>query len=1265
VALQLAERASRQRRRRQYANAHAVSADLSAKETVITMRFILMLAVWLLAVPAQAAVLLSDNFDNCNFNAWTDQYYHDPGRIFHTHNQDHTGAGGCSVQLHYPRSVEQVDYDGDGIYETVTEMTRGHGASVGRQFTPVYHINVRYWIMLSPAFETSPVSTKWMYGPRSDDSGLYNGGPAGPGCLLVTVGGPNPYLGCQGTAFRPPESFIATPYNYSGGFSTGPGMTRGVWTCYEYEVDLGDLGVSNGVMRLWKNDVLIGEITGASLRPVAEVGHHSNMYFYQERGFGEIWYDDLVITDGTRIGCGGQPPQPPPPTPLPPPPPPPGPNPPPPPPPPALPAPTSLSPSNVTIAAGATNFTWGAVTGAAGYDLRVHEGGTPYEPVENMLFYGRIGPSTVDGGSGTGTTTTYNAEAQFSLSQGTNQWYYKDGNGTNLVSNGTRWEHSNTATYPYLEIWATGQHPGTGLDVIRQWVAPSAGTVRITGTASDEDPTASCGDGVTVSIRKNGAALWTANINNGDTVGTSFDVSTSVVTSDTIDFRTNMRSNFDCDSTVFKPTIALTTGSSTTTILPTNKELVTAPGKTYDWWVMGVTTDGAQGASTGTVFSTSGGTTPPPPPPPGPVTTPPGTVSGIATASDTATTITLTWSAATAGTNAIQDYLIEMCDLAACSDFAVKAVSSTDLTETITGLAPNTLYRFRMKARDTQGNVSASYSSIHEETTDAGSAGATDGSMLLHVSTQNPRYFAKANGDHVFLQGGYSLREFACNVYGGSLACDYDAPYTGTMAQYRGNFLRIFPDQHRAVSGGTNTVVPAPYDRSGTAGNADGGNKWDLTSFNVGNLASPGVNATGYFERLKARCLDWRAQGIYCGITLFNAWNWDLRWASNPAGLDPFYSTNNVNSVNCDQDGDGECKELGTLHANFQSHQEAYVNQLIETFQDVDNVVFEVCNECHDGTAQNTWQQHWVTYVHNREASLGYMQHLVGISGLSSANDAALHASNADWIAPGDYNTIPSNPPKVSGRPAVADADHLGPCSNQMPIWKMFARGYNLWYIYQHCSGGTIGNPDATEASQLRLMEQALDYAERMNLGTAVPNDTAGQCSSQYCLVGQTDVLAYLPSGSTVTINQFAGGTWSCEWFRPSTGATAACTGFTSTGLGQSRTFTNPFGNTEAVLFAELQAPLPPPPPPPTPTPPPPPASPPPSSPPPASPPPPMTPPPPPPATTPPPPIGGAGGTTPLPPAPPPPPQSGCIKTLPGTGQNPVIKEYRFAQGCP
>jgi hypothetical protein len=58
-----------------------------------------------------------------------------------------------------------------------------------------------------------------------------------------------------------------------------------------------------------------------------------------------------------------------------------------------LPAPTNPSPTNTSVAPGSVTFSWGAVTGADDYFLRVHRQGQPYTPTDstsNFPFYGSV-----------------------------------------------------------------------------------------------------------------------------------------------------------------------------------------------------------------------------------------------------------------------------------------------------------------------------------------------------------------------------------------------------------------------------------------------------------------------------------------------------------------------------------------------------------------------------------------------------------------------------------------------------------------------------------------------------------------------------------------------------------------------------------------------------------------------------------------------------------------------------------------------------------
>ena len=156
-------------------------------------------------------------------------------------------------------------------------------------------------------------------------------------------------------------------------------------------------------------------------------------------------------------------------------------------------------------------------------------------------------------------STTYSASEQFSGTQGP-IWYYKDSSGANLSLAGSYWAGSG-----YLSLWDTGGHPGNPLDAMRRWVAPADGDVRITGTALNYSGCSS--NGTNVTIKKNGVTLWSQLVTG--TGGYPYDVSTTVATTDTIDFLINNNGLDTCDSTQFDPTITLGTssGSGGTTTL--------------------------------------------------------------------------------------------------------------------------------------------------------------------------------------------------------------------------------------------------------------------------------------------------------------------------------------------------------------------------------------------------------------------------------------------------------------------------------------------------------------------------------------------------------------------------------------------------------------------------------------------------------------------------------------------------------------------------
>jgi YD repeat-containing protein len=152
----------------------------------------------------------------------------------------------------------------------------------------------------------------------------------------------------------------------------------------------------------------------------------------------------------------------------------------------------------------------------------------------------------------------YRASADYSSAQGRKGWYYLESTGAQMAYDSAAGQWHGSETYSWL--WGGGGHPGEYADVVRQWKAPAAGTVRVTGRAFDVN--ASCGDGVAVSISKGSQALWQRTIQNGDGSGYTFDLTAGVVAGDRINFTVNKRGNNGCDSTDFDPTITYTSGGT-------------------------------------------------------------------------------------------------------------------------------------------------------------------------------------------------------------------------------------------------------------------------------------------------------------------------------------------------------------------------------------------------------------------------------------------------------------------------------------------------------------------------------------------------------------------------------------------------------------------------------------------------------------------------------------------------------------------------------
>ena len=345
----------------------------------------------------------------------------------------------------------------------------------------------------------------------------------------------------------------------------------------------------------------------------------------------------------------------------------------------------------------------------------------------------------------------------------------------------------------------------------------------------------------------------------------------------------------------------------------------------------------------------------------------------------------------------------------------------------------------------------------------------------------------------------------------------------------------------------------------------DGKPKFDLDRFNQ-----------AYFDRLRARVIAAGDRGIYASIMLFDGWSVEDKsyGGANPWPGHPYHRDNNVNGFDGDANNDGQGHEVHTMEiGDITALQEAYVRKVIETVNDLDNVLYEISNESHGGS--DAWQAHMVTFIKAYEAGKE-KQHPVGITvEWPNGDNAELFDGPADWISPNNYHDAPAS----DGRKVIiADTDHIwGIGGDRQWVWKSFVRGLNPIFMDPYdCS--PVWPPDGCDPANdvwvsLRSnMGYTRMYAQRMNLAAMTPRNDL--CSSEYCLAnpatGGAEYLVYLPDGGDVSVDLTAtAGEVQVEWFNPETGQS---TPGNSTAAGENRLFTAPFDG-DAVLYLHQDEP--------------------------------------------------------------------------------------------
>lgn len=420
----------------------------------------------------------------------------------------------------------------------------------------------------------------------------------------------------------------------------------------------------------------------------------------------------------------------------------------------------------------------------------------------------------------------------------------------------------------------------------------------------------------------------------------------------------------------------------------------------------------------------------------------------------------------------------------------------------------------------------------------------------LRANPANPRYFTDDTGHAIYLTGSHTWAVQNDMWLEGTprRSMDY-AGFLDMMEENGHNFMRFWQWMHPRNSPWSDTptlFLPQPFARTGPGLAKDGLPKFDLSRWN-----------DAYFARLRDRVQQAGRRGIYTAVMLFEAWSIKGPTSTtDPWPYHPMHPENNVNGVTDDPViANGRAWDLFSLRCpQLLAWQKHYVEKVIDTVGDLDNVLYEICNEVPHRREAMEWQDHLCAFVHQYESGRP-AQHPVGITAEGGDQDnAELFATCADWISPSNGRLFEYryNPPAADGRKVVVtDTDHLwGHGAEIAWIWKSFARGLNLlfmdpWEPVPADRPGWRQHGVSLNRRYYHLWDDVRrnlgytrNFALRIDLNGCAPQSDL--CTSTYCLANPgSEYLCYLPAGGHEGINLWeAPGTFAVEWFNPANGVT-------------------------------------------------------------------------------------------------------------------------------
>ena len=439
----------------------------------------------------------------------------------------------------------------------------------------------------------------------------------------------------------------------------------------------------------------------------------------------------------------------------------------------------------------------------------------------------------------------------------------------------------------------------------------------------------------------------------------------------------------------------------------------------------------------------------------------------------------------------------------------------------------------------------------------------------LTVHPQNPRYFSDGEGRAILLVGSHMWNNLVDMGRSDPPEAFDFAAYLDFLNRYGHNFIRLWTwdsvtwDTRANRNLGkdfVHVVAPHPWQRVGPEKALDGKLKFDLNQFD-----------SEYFKRLRSRVDQAGRRGIYVSVMLFEGWGLmhGNRGRAAPTGWawrgHPFHPENNINGIDAGVAGDsnsGEPHRRGNPEVT--AIQSAYIRKVVDTVNDLDNVLYEVINE--GGEKEWDW---WVVDTLRTYERGKPKQHPIGITGHGAEDVESMLASPADWISPGSRDGYKDNPPAWSGQKvSLLDTDHIwGVGGNQAWVWKSFLRGHNPLFMDPY-DGEVLGKRFDPQWEPIRRsLGFARRLSERIDLAAMTPHDVLA--STQYCLADPgSEYVAYVPEGENVTLDLTnTAARFTVEWLNCAAGESRTAAPING---GKKRHFKSPYSSNAVIWLKRI-----------------------------------------------------------------------------------------------